>query len=172
MNDLLELEVGSKEAAALAAPYGSVEDRKEIYLKYLIVSALKKVSSFVDMSDSLFYGRKFYSATRLFDFYVNNNLFDLIILRPDSNKLLFDVKKDDFHSNIFGYVVARIDEKSKRADILGYFLSANYDSIVNSDNVLKVTALTPIEDFENLGISIKKYLVDNKFYTASMKDSE
>ncbi len=160
MNDLLELEVGSKEAAALAAPYGSVEDRKEIYLKYLIVSALKKVSSFVDMSDSLFYGRKFYSATRLFDFYVNNNLFDLIILRPDSNKLLFDVKKDDFHSNIFGYVVARIDEKSKRADILGYFLSANYDSIVNSDNVLKVTALTPIEDFENLEIMDSQMTLD------------
>lgn len=159
MKNLLKLDTSNEEASALAAPYSSVDDRKEIYLKYLIVSALKKQSSFLDMSDSLFYGRKFYSATRLFDFYVNNNLFDLIILKPNSNELLFKIKKDDFHSNIYGYVVARLDEKAENTEILGYFMANDYDNVL-VDDIVKISQLKPIEDFDSIEIMDSQLSLD------------
>ena len=107
-NNLLELDLQNKDAAAVASPYENINDRKEIYLKYLILSSLKEKNPLVEIAQSLFYGRRFYALTRLFDFYVNNNVFDLIILKPNSDEMLFNVLHDDIHSNIYGYVVARI----------------------------------------------------------------
>ncbi len=151
MNNILSLEIENYDAKVLASPYEKINDRKEIYLKYLIISALKKSANIVDIDESLFYSRKFYSLTRLFDFYVNNNVFDLIILKPNGDELLFETIQDDIHSNIYGYTVARISEDFKTAEIVGYFLSKDFNSIVNG-NKINVNKLRPVDNFENIEI--------------------
>lgn len=152
MNNLLELNLNQNpDAAALASPYENVDDRKEIYLKYLIVSALKEKTGIVDIVDSLFYGRRFYSLTRLFDFYVNNNVFDLIILKPDSDEMLFDVLHDDIHANIYGYAVARVSHDFKTAKIEGYFLAKDFSKVVKN-NTLAVSMLREVNGFEDIEI--------------------
>lgn len=150
-NNTLNLDLENNEAMLLASPYQNMDDRKEIYLKYLIIAALKAKADIVDIQDSLFYSRKFYSLTRLFDFYVNNNVFDLIILKADSNEVLFDVVQDEIHSNIYGYAVARIGKDFKTAELLGYFLSKDFNKVVLGKNI-KVSELTQINDFEDIEI--------------------
>ena len=151
MNNLLNLELENNEAKLLASPYQNINDRKEIYLKYLIISALKANANIVDIDDALFYSRKFYSLTRLFDFYVNNNVFDLIIVKPNSNELLFETVQDDIHSNIYGYTVARISEDFKTAEIMGYFLSKDFKTVING-NKINTNALLAVDNFENIEI--------------------
>lgn len=166
MNDLLELDLKNKDAAAVASPYENVNDRREIYLKYLILSAFKKQNALVEMSDSLFYGRRFYALTRLFDFYVNNNVFDLIILKPDSDEMLFNVLHDDIHSNIYGYVVARISEDLKTAEIMGYFMSKDYSKIVYDKkvNLSKLRSINGFEDIEILDSQMTLADVSERFF--------
>lgn len=166
MNDLLELDLKNKDAAAVASPYENINDRREIYLKYLILSAFKKQNALVEMSDSLFYGRRFYALTRLFDFYVNNNVFDLIILKPDSDEMLFNVLHDDIHSNIYGYVVARISEDLKTAEIMGYFMSKDYSKIVYDKkvNLSKLRSINGFEDIEILDSQMTLADVSERFF--------
>ena len=151
MSNLLNLDLDNDSAVVLASPYQNINDRKEIYLKYLIISALKAKTDIVDIQESLFYSKKFYSLTRLFDFYVNNNVFDLIILKPDENEVLFDVVQDEIHSNIYGYAVARVSADFKTAEILGYFLSKDFRKVVLGKKI-NVSALTAVDDFENIEI--------------------
>ena len=94
MASLLQLKA-SNDAAAVSAACNDLYERKELYLKYLIVSALNNQSFYVNISNSMFYSSKLYSKTKLFDFYVNNNLFDLVVLGPDSNEVLFDIIRDE-----------------------------------------------------------------------------
>ncbi len=151
MGNILNLNLENNEAVLLASSYQNMNDRKEIYLKYLIIDALKNSANIVDVQESLFYSRKFYSLTRLFDFYVNNNMFDLIILKADSNETLFDVVQDEIHSNIYGYVVARVGADFKTAELLGYFLSKDFNKTVLGKNI-NVSELKPINNFEDIEI--------------------
>ena len=160
MSDLLKLELENVDAKALAAPYQNIEDRKEIFLKYLIVEAIKSKADIIDIQDSLFYSKKFYSLTRLFDFYVNNNVFDLIIVKPDEDELLFDIIQDDIHSNIYGYAVARVGANFETAELLGYFMAKDFNSIVNGKKI-NVKNLLAIDNFENIEILDSQMSLDD-----------
>lgn len=160
MSDLLKLELENVDAKALAAPYQNIEDRKEIFLKYLIVEAIKSKADIIDIQDSLFYSKKFYSLTRLFDFYVNNNVFDLIIVKPDEDELLFDIIQDDIHSNIYGYAVARVGADFETAELLGYFMAKDFNSIVNGKKI-NVKNLLAIDNFENIEILDSQMSLDD-----------
>jgi len=148
MSNILELR-NNQDAEALAAPYENINSRKEVYVKSLIVSALKKNTSFVKTEESLFYSKKFYAMAGIFDFYVNNNVFDLIVLKPDSDELLFDAVNDDIHSNIYGYVVARISEDLKSTKILGYFMSKDFAKVIN-DGMADVELLKDINTLSEI----------------------
>ena len=82
-------------------------------------------------------------------------MFDLIILKADSNETLFDVVQDEIHSNIYGYVVARVGADFKTAELLGYFLSKDFNKTVLGKNI-NVSELKPINNFEDI-----KWLLEN-----------
>ena len=165
MNNLLEL-VENKEDVAVAAAYEDIANRKEVYVKSLILSALKKSLNCIQTENSLFYSMKFYALTKLFDFYIKNNVFDLIVLKPASDELLFDALNDDIHTNIYGYVVVRVDETVEKAEILGYFMSKDYEKTI-SNGVLDVSLLKDVgelKDIEELESQMSLEDVSDRFF--------
>ncbi len=152
MSNKLNLMVAENSVAkSISQAFNNEEIRKEVYLKYLIISALEKNIPSVEAVDSAAFSCKFYDRTRLFDFYVNNNIFDLIVLKPDSDDLLFEIKQDDIHANLYGYIVVRPDENLENVDILGFFQSKDLDTFI-ADNKLLNTDLTAISAFEEIEI--------------------
>lgn len=165
MNNLLELEE-NKGAVSIAAPCDYIGLRKELYIKALILLALKNATGFIKTESSLFYSHKFYSFARIFDFYINNNVFDLLVLKPKSNELLFEIDNEDIHSNLHGYIVARLNSDIKQTEILGFFLSKDFDKIIK-DNTVDTTALKDInllKDIDMLEAQMSLEDVSDRFF--------
>ncbi len=165
MNNLLELGE-NKEAVSISASCNYIGSRKELYIKALVLFALKNTVNFIKTEESLFYNHKFYSFSGIFDFYINNNAFDLIVLKPESNELLFEIDNEDIHSNLHGYIVARLNPDIKQTEILGYFLNKDFDKIIK-DNTIDTTALKDVEllkDLDTLEAQMSLEDVSDRFF--------
>lgn len=90
----------------------------------------------------------------------------MIVLKPESNELLFEIDNEDIHSNLHGYVVARLNSDIKQTEILGYFLSKDFDKIIK-DNTVDTSALKDVEllkDLDTLEAQMSLEDVSDRFF--------
>ena len=73
MNNIFELNFENQESKQFARKIKDAIEQKELYLKHIVIAELTKKFSCIDIDSSLFTSVNFYSISKLFDFYVNNN---------------------------------------------------------------------------------------------------
>lgn len=135
------------ELKKITSEFESESFRKEAYIKLSCLNSLAKFfyenGTDCSVRNSLFFSKNFYQTTGITDFYINDNLFDLIIIDKASQKPLFSLKESQIRADVSHYVFIQVGKDFSDVEVLG-FCEKNALAHVLSEKLMSPELLEPV----------------------------